>query len=56
MTRLRERATGRIDSRMLRGRELLLPFAVADTFVRFATLRIDDLLGAMKCEGAQVAD
>ena len=32
---------------MMRGRELLLPFAVADTYVRFATLRIDDVLGSM---------
>ena len=32
---------------MVRGRELLLPFAVADTYVRFAVLRVDDLIAAM---------
>ena len=32
---------------LARGRELLLPFAVADTYVRFATMRVDDLLGGM---------
>lgn len=32
---------------LARGRELLLPFAVADTYCRFATLSIDDLVAAM---------
>ena len=33
---------------MVRGRELLLPFAVADTYVRFGVLRVDDVIDAMK--------
>lgn len=33
---------------MVEGRAMLLPYAVADSFTAFATLSVDDLLGAME--------
>jgi len=33
---------------MVHGRTLLLPYALADTFTTFATVKLDDLLAAME--------
>jgi len=35
---------------MLHGRTLVLPYAVADSFTTFATVPVDELLGAMERE------